>query len=151
MTLGDLVKEYRERQNISMEEFSKICNLSKGYISMLENNTNPRNNKPIAPTLPTIKKIALAMNMDMDTILRTLDSEQEINLNFESERSTGNEEALKDSKIYDLVENYFGETTRNALEIYIQLDPNDQGEIRGEMKQMLKADKYFIRKESKHA
>lgn len=151
MTLGDLVKEYRERQNISMEEFSKICNLSKGYISMLENNTNPRNNKPIAPTLPTIKKIALAMNMDMDTILGALDSEQEINLNFESERSTGNEEALKDSKIYDLVENYFGETTRNALEIYIQLDPNDQGEIRGEMKQMLKADKYFIRKESKHA
>ncbi len=56
MTLGDLVREYREKYNISMDEFSKMCELSKGYISMLENNINPRNNKPIAPTLPTIKK-----------------------------------------------------------------------------------------------
>lgn len=80
MTLGDLVKEYREKHNISMDEFSKICNLSKGYISMLENNINPRNNKPIAPTLPTIKKIASAMNTDIDSILKSINSDQEINL-----------------------------------------------------------------------
>ena len=80
MTLGDLVREYREKHNISMDDFSKMCKLSKGYISMLENNINPRNNKPIAPTLPTIKKIALAMNVDMDSILKALDSDQEINL-----------------------------------------------------------------------
>lgn len=80
MTLGDLVKEYREKHNISMDEFSKICGLSKGYISMLENNINPRNNKPIAPTLPTIRKIASAMNADVDSLLKVLDSDQEINL-----------------------------------------------------------------------
>lgn len=40
MTLGDLVKNYREKNNITMDEFSKTCSLSKGYISMLENNTN---------------------------------------------------------------------------------------------------------------
>jgi len=85
MTLGDLVKEYREQHNISMDEFSKICKLSKGYISMLENNTNPRSNKPIAPTLPTIKKIALAMDTDVDSILRLLDSDQEISLDLKSE------------------------------------------------------------------
>ena len=85
MTLGDLVKQYREKYNISMDEFSKMCCLSKGYISMLENNTNPRSNKPIAPTLPTIKKIALAMNTDVDSILRTLDFDQEISLDPKSE------------------------------------------------------------------
>lgn len=85
MTLGDLVKEYREKHNISMKDFSETCNLSKGYISMLENNTNPRNNKPIAPTLPTIKKISLAMNMDMDSVLRMLDLNQEIDLDYESD------------------------------------------------------------------
>lgn len=87
MTLGDLVKNYREKNNITMDEFSKTCSLSKGYISMLENNTNPRNNKPIAPTLPTIKKIALAMNVDVDSILDALDSDQEINLDFKSENT----------------------------------------------------------------
>lgn len=87
MTLGDLVKQYREKYNISMDEFSKMCSLSKGYISMLENNTNPRSNKPIAPTLPTIKKIALAMNTDVDSILRTLDFDQEISLDPKSEES----------------------------------------------------------------
>ena len=85
MTLGDLIKEYREKHNISMDVFSKMCNLSKGYISMLENNTNPRSNKPIAPTLPTIKKIASAINADVDSILRALDSDQEISLDSKSE------------------------------------------------------------------
>lgn len=85
MTLGNIVKEYRERHNVSMDEFSKMCNLSKGYISMLENNTNPRSNKPIAPTLPTIKKIALAMQADVDSILKALDSNQEISLDPDME------------------------------------------------------------------
>ncbi len=88
MTLGDLVKEYREKHDISMDEFSKICNLSKGYISMLENNINPRNNKPIAPTLLTIKKIALAMNMDIDSVLKALNSDQKINLGTEAKKSS---------------------------------------------------------------
>ena len=88
MTLGDLVKEYREKHNISMDEFSRTCNLSKGYISMLENNINPRNDKPIAPTLPTIKKIALAMKMDIDSLLKALNSNQEINLDAEEKKST---------------------------------------------------------------
>lgn len=80
MTLGDILKQYRERNEVSMEEFSKQSSLSKGYISMLENNINPRNNKPIAPTLPTIQKIANGMNIDIDVLLKALDSEQEISL-----------------------------------------------------------------------
>lgn len=101
MTLGDLIKEYRENHNISMDEFSKMCNLSKGYISMLENNTNPRSNKPIAPTLPTIKKISLAMNMDVDSILKALDSNQEIKLDYEPAKITEYEN-LKNNKIISL-------------------------------------------------
>ncbi len=50
---------------------------------MLENNTNPRNNKPIAPTLPSIQKIANGMNTDIDALLKMLDNNQEINLKEE--------------------------------------------------------------------
>lgn len=103
MTLGDLIKEYRENHNISMDEFSKMCNLSKGYISMLENNINPRNNKPIAPTLPTVKKISSAMNVDVDSILKALDSNQEIKLEQESTKITD----FKNSKITSLNNIYY--------------------------------------------
>ena len=85
MTLGDILKQYRERNNISMDEFAKKSSLSKGYISMLENNTNPRNNKPIAPTLPTISKIAHGMGVDVDTLLKSLDQNQRISMNSNSE------------------------------------------------------------------
>ena len=85
MTLGDILKQYRERNNISMDEFAKKSSLSKGYISMLENNTNPRNNKPIAPTLPTISKIAHGMGVDVDTLLKSLDQNQRISVDSNSE------------------------------------------------------------------
>ena len=54
MTLGNIVKQYRADNDLSMDEFARRCSLSKGYISMIENGINPRNNKPIAPTLPSI-------------------------------------------------------------------------------------------------
>ena len=37
MTIGDFVKIYREENDMSMEEFAKLCGVSKGYISMAEN------------------------------------------------------------------------------------------------------------------
>ena len=55
---------------------------------MLENNINPRNCKPIAPTLPTIKKIALAMNMDIDSVLKLLNSTQEISLDIGAKKTS---------------------------------------------------------------
>lgn len=80
MTLGNIVKQYREENNMSMDEFSKRCTLSKGYISMIENNINPRNNKPIAPTLPSINKLAKGMDMELDTLLKLIDGEQLVSL-----------------------------------------------------------------------
>lgn len=90
MTLGDLIKSYRQKYNISMGEFAEKCSLSKGYISMLENNINPRNNKPIAPTLPSIAKIANGMNMELDTVLKIMDGEQNIILPSETSQKTIN-------------------------------------------------------------
>ena len=80
MTLGDIVKKYRESNNMSLAEFAQACSLSKGYISMLENNINPRNNKPISPTLPSIVKIASGMGLELDTLLKMIDGEQPVQL-----------------------------------------------------------------------
>ena len=78
MTLGDIIRSYRETNNITLGEFATTCSLSKGYISMLENNINPRNNKPISPTLPSMAKVASGMGIDLDTLLNMLDKKQPI-------------------------------------------------------------------------
>lgn len=90
MTLGDIIKKYRKENNISMSEFASNCSLSKGYISMLENNVNPRNNKPISPTLPSIAKVASGMGLELDTLLKMMDNEQTINLASENTSTNQN-------------------------------------------------------------
>ncbi len=76
MTLGTLVKDYRTNHRLSMDEFARSCPLSKGYISMIENGINPRNQKPIAPTLSSLEKLANGMHMDLDVLLRQISSEE---------------------------------------------------------------------------
>lgn len=36
MTIGNLVKTYRQEHDLPMQEFADRCGLSKSYISMLE-------------------------------------------------------------------------------------------------------------------
>lgn len=80
MTLGEIVKEYRENHKMSMDDFSKLCGLSKGYISMLEKNVNPTTGKAIAPSLETIRQIAVTINTDINTLIEQLDSKQKVSL-----------------------------------------------------------------------
>ena len=42
MTIGDVIKEFRKLNDLSLEEFGKMAGLSKSYVSMLENNKDPR-------------------------------------------------------------------------------------------------------------
>ena len=85
MTLGEVIKAYREKAGESMEVFANRCSLSKGYISMLERGINPRNDKPIAPTLPVVRKVAEAMGMSIDGLLEVIDGKTEITINMEKE------------------------------------------------------------------
>lgn len=45
MTLGEIVKQYRTQNSMSMDDFSKLSGLSKGYISMLEKKYKSNNTK----------------------------------------------------------------------------------------------------------
>lgn len=78
MTLGDVIKEFRELNNLNLEEFGKIANLSKSYISMLENNKDPRGN-PIKPSLETIDKVANAIGVDLDNLVSQIDQDVVVN------------------------------------------------------------------------
>lgn len=81
MTLGDIVKNYRDNHDLSMDAFANKSGLSKGYISMLEKNRNPKTGKPITPSLETIRTVAKAINIEIDALLKILDNEQDLMLN----------------------------------------------------------------------
>lgn len=73
MTLGELIKEYRSIQKISMDDFAQKSGISKAYISLLEKNRHPKTGKPIAPSVDSIRKAAIGMNMDFDTLFAMVD------------------------------------------------------------------------------
>lgn len=72
MTLGEIIKEYREAYDITMDEFARFSGLSKGYISMLEKNENPRTKLPIMPTTKTLTCVAKAMSLSVAELMDRL-------------------------------------------------------------------------------
>ncbi|WP_180947376.1 XRE family transcriptional regulator [Facklamia hominis] len=75
MALGKIIKDYRSRNSLSMDDFAKKSQLSKAYISVLEKNEDPRTGKPISPTITTIKKVADGMDISFDELFSMLNDE----------------------------------------------------------------------------
>ena len=82
-----------------MDQFAKMSGLSKAYISILERNVNPVNNKPVIPSLETIKAVAQAINMDFNDVIAVLDGNQPVSLKDEPEIPPGFEPMPKMKKV----------------------------------------------------
>ncbi len=80
MKLGEIIKNYREENRLSLADMGARTGFSKTYISMLENNYNTSTKKPIIPTSLTLKKFADAMNMTLNELVSKLDPDQVIDL-----------------------------------------------------------------------
>lgn len=117
MTLSCFIKKYRLEHNLSQRQFAILCNVSNGYISMLEDNKNPKTGEPIVPSITTIKKIAKAMGLTLNDLLRSVD-DMDISLYSEYE-STPDEPQLTEGE-------------RFMLEIFRQI-PEEQQQVFLEM------------------
>lgn len=122
MKIGEWVRQYRKEHGLSMQAFGDMCGLSRAYISILEKGINPTTNKPFSPTIQTVQKIAEVTGLD----LNLLDKDQPLIVNAKNEING------------PVVTN----EGREVLTLYYQLDIEDRAEIRGEMKGMLRAEKY---------
>lgn len=80
MHLGEIIKEYRDKNKLSMDKFAKMADVSKAYISVLERNKRPKTGKPVIPSIPVIKNVAEAMNMSFDDLFNMLEDNQLISL-----------------------------------------------------------------------
>lgn len=87
MKLGQVIKIYREENNISMEDFSKASGISKGYISMLEKDKNPQSGKPITPSIDMYENAAKGMNMSIESLI-SLTKGEDVDLVHDREEFT---------------------------------------------------------------
>ena len=81
MSLEEILRQYRESEDLSMQEFADRCGLSKGYISMLEKGQHPQNSRPLVPSINTIRHLADGMNISVDALLSAIDSDTIVSIN----------------------------------------------------------------------
>ena len=83
MTISQLLIKYRQEHALSQRRFAELCDLSNGYISMLENNLNPSTGKPVVPTLPALKKLSQGMGISLDELINQIDGNTIVSLKKE--------------------------------------------------------------------
>lgn len=103
MKLEELLRAFREENNLTMQEFADRCGLSKGYVSMLEKGKHPQSQRRLVPSLETLKKISVGMNLTMDELLPMLDGNTVVSLVKESPDTLSPDER-------QLIEDYRGLT-----------------------------------------
>lgn len=106
MHLGEVIKKYRKERDMTIQEFAAKADLTKGYVSMIERNYNPRNGGQIVPSIRTYNKVAIAMDMTIDELMQLVDSDSMVSLAVTS----------KDEQIY---------AHYNALAQLLDLEVND--------------------------
>ena len=124
--IGNRIKQLRTEKDMSQDELAKRSGYgSRSTINKIELGINdvPQSK---------IKAIAEALGVSVGTLLCWDE--------FDEKHDT--KKIQKEVNLIEHIERQHGKTTREAFAMYIQLDSDDQGEIRGEMKQMLKAEKY---------
>ena len=113
MRLGEIIRQYRKKNELSMGDFAKMANLSKPYISMLEANKNSNGGKSIAPSVETLRKVSSTIGIPLDELLRIL-GDEEIDLR----QVTFNEEEVK---LIDCYRTLDAETKNIVFSLIIRL------------------------------
>jgi len=75
MVLGELIKNYRDSNSVSMDAFSEKSGISKAYISMLEKNLNPKTGRAITPSIKLIKQVADTIGIDFNAVFNMIDGD----------------------------------------------------------------------------
>ena len=77
MYIGDFIKEYREANGVSVEDFTTKAGLTVTEIEALENNLQ-EDGTVIPVAMRQIKGIAAAMSVPMPVVLAQIPSDQEL-------------------------------------------------------------------------
>lgn len=81
MYIGEIIKEYRIRNDLSQRAFASRTSLSPSYINTLEKIYNPKTGKPYSVTTDVALELANAMNMKIEDLLNIINKDQEFKIN----------------------------------------------------------------------
>lgn len=87
MKLSQLLKEYRESNDISQRELGRRCGLSNSLISLIEMGINPQTGKVMSPDLETYRKLAYGMQMSLQQLFEQLGDDAMVNLSGDPRNS----------------------------------------------------------------
>ena len=111
MEIGQKLKRYRTQNGLTLEELASRCELSKGFLSQIENDIT-------SPSISTLGDIVEALGMDMSTFFKEEKTAQFVFTDldyFEDEK--------EDSKITWIVPN----AQKNEMEpILLELEPGGE-------------------------
>lgn len=93
-TLGEIIKDYRLKNKLSLRDFAQKCDVSHTYIDKLEKGIDSRNGKPVEPTLLVVEKISKAMNKKTDTLLKEIGFIKGEDIEAEGEKDIINDSEL---------------------------------------------------------
>ena len=75
MKLHEYIVQYRDDHKLTQRQFANICDLSNTYLKVIEDNYNPKTEKPPVLSLTTLRKIASGMGMTLQALIETIDDE----------------------------------------------------------------------------
>lgn len=139
LTIGSRIRNRREELNLSQDELAKRL----GYKSRSSINKIELDQRNL--TQSKIKAIADALETTPAYIMGWEELDQTVDL------KKLQKEVSEAAVTMEMIEKQYGSSTLEAFNLYVQLDIEDRAEIRGEMKRILKEDKYSIKEESKNA
>ena len=116
MTLGDIIKKYREDHEMSMDNFARASGISKAYIGFLEKNKHPKTGKTIAPSVSIIKQAADGMHMDFDILFSMLDDDYPILLDNSIGPIAGVDTKINEN-MYRRISKYLEALSGKSLEV----------------------------------
>ena len=81
MYIGEIIKNYRTKNQLSQRAFASRTSLSPSYINTLEKIYNPKTGKPYSITTDVALELSKAMFINISDLLNMLDETQEFIVN----------------------------------------------------------------------
>ena len=135
MHLGDIIKQYRNEHDLSMQAFADRCGVSKGYVAMLERNVNSKTGEPVTPSIETFIKVAKAMNVTTAELFDKVDENTPVSLSAE------NSILINNTMLITAEENGLEQASR-MLKWYLALNAAGKAKADDYLQDLSEQDKY---------
>ena len=135
MKLSQVLKEYRENNDISQRELGCRCGLSNSLISLIEMGVNPQTGKAMSPDLETYRKLAYGMQMSLQQLFERLGDDAMVNLSGDPRNSLDVGAAwyaakIKQEGLDGYFDTYISHEERKILKAYKSADTGTKNAVK---------------------